>query len=48
MFKIELTMYGFQVNQTEVDDRGVDFVARYKRGSFMDVQVKSIRSLSYI
>lgn len=27
--KMELTMYGFQVYQTEVDDRGIDFVARY-------------------
>ena len=42
--KMELTMYGFQVYTTEVDDRGIDFVARYERGPFYQVQVKSIRS----
>lgn len=41
-------MFGFQVYQTEVDDRGVDFVARYKRGRFIEVQVKSIRSTNYV
>ncbi len=42
--KMEFTMYGFQVYGTEVDDRGIDFVARYKRGPFIEVQVKSLRS----
>ena len=41
--KMELTMLGFQVYTTEVDDRGVDFVARYHRGAFIEVQVKSLR-----
>jgi hypothetical protein len=31
---MELTMYGFQVFNTEIDDRGVDFVARYERNHF--------------
>ena len=26
--KMELTMHGFQVYSTEVDDRGIDFVVR--------------------
>lgn len=30
--KMEMTMYGFQVYSTEVDDRGIDFIARYKKG----------------
>lgn len=42
--KMELTMYGFQVYGTEVDDRGIDFVARYEHGRFIEVQVKSLRS----
>jgi hypothetical protein len=46
--KMELTMYGFQVYSTEVDDRGVDFVARYKTGNFIEIQVKSLRSLGYV
>ena len=46
--KMELTMYGFQVYGTEVDDRGIDFVARYEQGPFIEVQVKSLRSLGYV
>jgi len=33
--KMELTMYGFQVYGTEVDDRGIDFVARHDLGPFL-------------
>ncbi len=40
--KMELTMYGFQVYKTEVDDRGIDFVARYEQGPFLEIQVKSV------
>jgi hypothetical protein len=46
--KMELTMHGLQVYGTEVDDRGVDFVARYERGPFLEIQVKSLRSLGYV
>lgn len=46
--KMELTMYGFQVYETEVDDRGIDFIARYEIGPFIEVQVKSLRSLGYV
>jgi hypothetical protein len=42
--KMELTMRGFQVYTTEVDDRGVDFVCRYGRGCFFEVQVKAVRT----
>jgi hypothetical protein len=45
---MELTMYGFQVFTTEVDDRGVDFVARYEPGPFIEVQVKSLRGSGYV
>ena len=46
--KMELTMYGFQVYTTEVDDRGIDFVARYNGGPFLTIQVKSVRELGYV
>lgn len=42
--KMLLTMSGFQVYGAEVDDRGIDFVARYKKGPFIEVQVKSMRT----
>jgi hypothetical protein len=46
--KMELTMWGFQVYETEVDDRGVDFVARYKEGPFFEIQVKALRKPGYV
>lgn len=46
--KMELTMHGFQVYSTEVDDRGIDFVARHESGPFLEVQVKSLRSMGYV
>ena len=46
--KMELTMHGFQVYTTEVDDRGIDFVARYEQGPFHTVQVKSLRGGGYV
>lgn len=46
--KMEMTMYGFQVYTTEVDDRGIDFVVRYDAESYIEIQVKSIRSLGYV
>jgi len=41
-------MHGYQVYTTEVDDRGIDFVTRYETQPFLTVQVKSIRSFSYV
>jgi hypothetical protein len=46
--KMELTMHGFQVYSTEVDDRGIDFVARRDKGFFLSIQVKSIRKKGYV
>lgn len=48
-FKMEFTMHGISVFTAEVDDRGIDFVARVKKDGHVkhyDVQVKSIRSNS--
>jgi len=46
--KMELTMYGFQVFTSEVDDRGIDFVARFETAPFIEIQVKSLRSMGYV
>jgi hypothetical protein len=46
--KMELTMYGFEVFAPEVDDRGVDFIARYRRGRWIEVQSKSKREAGYV
>ncbi len=46
--KMEMTMYGFQVYSTEVDDRGIDFVVRYENGPFFSIQVKSLREKGYV
>jgi len=46
--KMEFTMYGFEVYSTEVDDRGIDFVARRPGKPFLEIQVKSLRSYGYV
>jgi hypothetical protein len=46
--KMELTMYGFEVYTTDVDDRGIDFVARKGHGPFIEVQVKALRDYGYV
>ncbi len=46
--KMEFTMYGFEVYTAEVDDRGVDFVARKDKGTFLEVQAKSLRDFGYV
>ena len=46
--KMEFTLYGFDVYTPEVDNRGIDFVARRGEERFYEVQAKSIRGLNYI
>jgi hypothetical protein len=47
--KMEFAMYGFEVYTAEVDDRGIDFVARKgKGGMFIEVQAKSLRDFGYV
>lgn len=41
--KMEFTLYGFDVYTTEVDDHGVDFIARSASSPYYEVQVKSAR-----
>ena len=45
--KMEFAMYGFLVFSAEVDDRGIDFVARNDHGDHIDVQVKTITGRNY-
>jgi hypothetical protein len=35
--KMELTLYGFQVYTTAVDDREIDFVTRHGDGPFIQI-----------
>ena len=47
--KMEFASYGFDVYTSEVDDHGVDFVARHPiTGAYYEVQVKSARGYSYV
>ena len=46
--KMEFALYGFEVYTAEVDDRGIDFVARHGAGGFYEVQVKSVRGSNYV
>lgn len=41
--KYVLTLNGLDVYTTEVDNKGIDFVVRTNKGSYYDIQVKSIR-----
>ncbi|MFM2058817.1 MAG: hypothetical protein RLY71_3202 [Pseudomonadota bacterium] len=45
--KMEFAMYGFLVFSAEIDDRGIDFVARRDDGHHFDVQVKTITGKNY-
>lgn len=46
--KMEFTLYGFDVYQAEVDDKGIDFVIRKGHDRYYDIQVKSVRGFNYI
>jgi len=45
---MEFASYGFEVYTSEVDDHEIDFIAKTKSGVFLEIQVKSIRKLSYV
>ena len=42
----EFLSYGFEVYDTIVDDRGIDFIAR-KNDEFFEIQVKAVRNYNY-
>lgn len=47
--KMEFASYGFEVYTSELDDHGVDFVAKLPGDNkFYEVQVKSVREYGYI
>ena len=47
--KMELALYGFEIYGSEVDDHGIDFVARPAGTShYFDIQVKSSHGWNYI
>lgn len=46
--KMEFTLYGFDVYEPEVDERGVDFLIRKSKSKYYEVQVKSHRGLKYV
>lgn len=46
--KMEFASYGFEIYTSEVDDHGIDFIAKRKNGNFLEIQVKSIRENSYV
>jgi len=46
--KMEFASYGFEVYTSEVDDHGIDFIAKTKEGRFLEIQVKSIRQTNYV
>ncbi|MBR5382131.1 MAG: DUF4365 domain-containing protein [Oscillospiraceae bacterium] len=45
--KMEFTSYGYDVYTSEVDDHGVDFIAKSPAGCFLEVQVKAVRGCNY-
>ena len=47
--KMEFASYGFEVYTSEVDDHGVDFIAKAPgENKFYEVQVKSVRDYGYV
>ena len=45
--KMEFASYGLDVYTSEVDDHGVDFIVKDKKGIFNEIQVKSLRDKGY-
>jgi hypothetical protein len=46
--KMEFASYGFDVYTSEVDDHGIDFIAKTRKGRFLEIQVKSLRKTNYV
>ena len=47
--KMEFVSYGYDVYTSEVDDHGVDFVARNPADDqYYEIQVKAVRNLDYV
>lgn len=48
LVKMELSLHGLDVYTAEVDDKGIDFIVRRDREHYYDIQVKSVRGMTYI
>jgi hypothetical protein len=46
--KMELTRYGLEIYSSEVDNSGVDFIAKTSSSRYYDFQVKAVRDINYI
>jgi len=46
--KMEFASYGLEVYTSEVDDHGIDFIAKIKSGRYLEIQVKSVRQTNYV
>lgn len=46
--KMLFTLHGYKIYLPEIDDHGVDFIAKSKDDVFFEVQVKSIRKTKYV
>lgn len=46
--KMELVSYGFDVYTSEVDDHGIDFIAKSNRDTYFEFQVKSKYKSDYV
>ena len=46
--KMEFASYGLDIYTSEVDDHGIDFIAKTRNGKFLDIQVKSARQYNYV
>lgn len=46
--KMHCVLIGLDVYGAEIDDRGIDFVARQEPDRYWDIQVKSVRKLNYV
>ena len=46
--KMEMTLHGFDVYTSEVDDKGIDFIVRKNCNEYIDIQVKSLRKPGYV
>ncbi|WP_246579010.1 DUF4365 domain-containing protein [Clostridium algidicarnis] len=46
--KMEFASYGLEVYTSEVDDHGVDFIVKDKKGRFCEIQVKSKTEKGYV
>lgn len=46
--KMEFASYGLEVYTSEVDDHGIDFIVKDKKGRFCEIQVKSKTNNGYV